>query len=164
MGRNPWISFAIVAGHLLALASIYLLVTTSIFVFSAERTTGVVISVERLPNHRVSNVTINFQSEGQNIRFSQDTKYYAPKEGDSVPVLYPKDNPGKAQIGYFWNLWIYVLVFSFLAVLCYVAAYFAREDDEPQALSATFLIFNDLRARAIAVGIVVAVALLRAWR
>jgi hypothetical protein len=159
MNENPWmIPLSFFLGHLLSVTAACLILITASFVISAEKTSGTVVQAYRLPNHRITHLTIEFPVNDEKIRFSQPINFYSTRLGQSIPVLYSRGDPKNARIGLFWSLWNGAIVCSFLALLCYAVASSARQNNEPVKFpSAGFLIFNDIRARVIAYIIVAAI-------
>lgn len=162
MNQNLWGSLAYFLGHVLLVVAGVLALTTSIFVISSHKASGTVLQAYRLPQHSVTHLSIEFPQGDTKVQFSQEVKYFFPKTGESVSVLYDPTNPARAKIDRFWNLWNEVIVCIVLALLCYGAAASAgQKSGQLEAPTAGFLIFNDIRARVVALVIVGAIALFR---
>jgi hypothetical protein len=162
MKENLWVSLAYFLAHLLLVVAVVLTLTTSVFVISSHKATGTIVQAYRAPQHRVTHLSVQFPLGDSKVQFSQEVMYYFPKSGESVSVLYDPNNPARAKIDRFWNLWNEVVICALLALFCYVAAIAAEQrNEQPRAPTARFLIFNDLRARVIAFAVVALIVLFR---
>jgi hypothetical protein len=103
--KNAWISFSYFLGSLLAIASVCLVLTTAVFVFSANKTTGTVTQVYRSASsgqHSAVHVSISFfrATNGSNFLNSSPSAAFGKVKQFlfcSIPAIRPA--PGLALFG-----------------------------------------------------------------
>ena len=99
------------------------------FVSHAVRTTGTVVDFDTLKtgmfqsDQREGRVpVVRFETRnGETVQFAVDvhTAWADYRLGDTVPVIYEKGNPSKADIEQFYELWFFQLLMALIGI-CFI--------------------------------------------
>ncbi|MHC4758443.1 MAG: DUF3592 domain-containing protein [Planctomycetota bacterium] len=98
----------------------YFTIKTNKFLETAVKTEGKVVEMEKSysdGNSRYCPIFTFVDNTGNEQRARSSVSSYPPpyEVGDNIPVLYDPQNPEKADIDSFWNLWLASVVFFVLS-------------------------------------------------
>ncbi len=121
---QPWhsLALAVVGGVCVGLA-LYSYFSTQSFLSTAQEATGTVVDVVQrgdmfYPVVKYTDTTGKIHT----LRASVGSSPPPFRRGEQVVVYYSIENPGKAELGNFWQLWLFAIVMAILGTAFLVAA------------------------------------------